>query len=26
LRPETKPSVLDLAEESVRVLGVPVAP
>lgn len=24
LRPETKPSVLDLAEESVRVLGVPV--
>ncbi|MEX6503753.1 ferrous iron transporter B [Pseudomonas zhanjiangensis] len=25
LRPETQPSVLDLAEESVRALGVPVA-
>lgn len=25
LRPETSPSVLDLAEESVRALGMPVA-
>jgi hypothetical protein len=25
LRPETQPSVLDLAEESIRALGLPVA-
>ena len=25
MRPETRPSVLDLAEESVKALGMPVA-